>query len=81
MATERKKRLQPSAKAEPRAAASRLAKGLLLALRILLVPALCLAGLAVGLVIGYVYIGDRPMEDVWSLDTWKHIYDLVFADG
>lgn len=81
MTTNEKTRPKPSAKARADTAASRLTKGLLLALRFLLVPALCLAGLAVGLVIGYVYIGEQPMEDVWNLETWKHIFDLVFADS
>jgi hypothetical protein len=43
------------------------------------IPALCVAALASGLVIGYVYIGKRPFEDVYEMETWRHLYDLVFA--
>ncbi|TDF93527.1 DNA-directed RNA polymerase subunit beta [Paenibacillus piri] len=44
------------------------------------IPFLCIAALAAGLVIGYVYIGKRPMEEVYDIETWRHIYDLVFAE-
>ncbi|MDF2958991.1 MAG: hypothetical protein K0S39_726 [Paenibacillus sp.] len=44
------------------------------------IPVLSLAALAVGLVIGYVYLGKRPMEEVYEVETWRHIYDLVFAE-
>jgi hypothetical protein len=44
------------------------------------IPVLTVAALAAGLVIGYVYIGKLPMEDVYELETWRHIYDLVFAE-
>jgi len=44
------------------------------------IPVLSIAALAAGMVIGYVYIGNRPMEEVYELETWRHIYDLVFAE-
>jgi hypothetical protein len=44
------------------------------------IPLLCLAALAAGLVIGYVYIGKRPMDDVYEINTWRHLYDLVFSE-
>jgi hypothetical protein len=44
------------------------------------IPLLCIAALGVGLVIGYVYIGKRPMDEVYEIDTWRHLYDLVFAE-
>ncbi|MCR8632345.1 MULTISPECIES: DNA-directed RNA polymerase subunit beta [Paenibacillus] len=43
------------------------------------IPLLSIAALAVGLVMGYVYIGKRPLEDVYEIETWRHLYDLVFA--
>lgn len=46
--------------------------------RILFVPALCLAALAIGLTIGYSTIGGGEASDVFKLETWKHLYDLVF---
>lgn len=45
------------------------------------VPVLCLLALFVGLVTGYVYLGKQPLYEVWSMQTWQHIYDLVFATG
>lgn len=41
------------------------------------IPFLTIAALAVGLVVGYVYIGKRPLEDVYEIETWRHLYDLV----
>ncbi len=47
-------------------------------LRFFLVPALCLAALFIGLTIGYSTIGGESAGDVFKIDTWKHLYDLVF---
>ncbi|OXM86384.1 DNA-directed RNA polymerase subunit beta [Paenibacillus rigui] len=44
------------------------------------IPFLCVIGLGAGMVIGYVYLGKRPMEEVYEFDTWRHIYDLVFSE-
>lgn len=49
-------------------------------MKFFLVPVLCLAALYVGLVIGYSKIGGQEAADVLKLDTWKHLYDLVFAE-
>lgn len=46
--------------------------------RILFVPALCLAALAIGLTIGYSTMGGGDASDVFKFETWKHLYDLVF---
>lgn len=46
----------------------------------LMVPFLCLAALFVGLIIGYVYLGEQEAADVFKLQTWKHLVDLVLAD-
>lgn len=48
-------------------------------LRLLLVPILCVAALIGGLILGYVYIGDQEMSEVWKIDTWKHVFDLMFG--
>ena len=37
---------------------------------------LCLAG---GLVFGYVYMGKQGIEEAFKLETWMHVFDLVFA--
>jgi hypothetical protein len=55
-------------------------KGTWRVLRYLIVPLLCLAAVAIGLFIGYSVIGDGQGADVWKLDTWKHLIDLIFAD-
>lgn len=50
-------------------------------IRILLVPALCIAALYAGLRIGYVHLGEQNPEDIFDVRTWKHLFDLIFADG
>ncbi len=37
---------------------------------------ICLAG---GLVFGYVYVGKQELEEAFKPETWKHVFDLVFA--
>ena len=49
--------------------------------KILIIPILCIAALIFGLAIGYVVLGDQPLTDVFDARTWKHMYDLVFAEG
>ncbi len=49
-------------------------------LRASMIPALCVAALLAGLCIGYVRLGGGNMADVLDYRTWKHLYDLVFAD-
>ena len=49
-------------------------------LRLLLIPALCVAALFIGLTIGYATIGGGDSTDVFKFDTWRHLYDLVFAE-
>ncbi|MEK3719096.1 DNA-directed RNA polymerase subunit beta [Paenibacillus sp. FSL H8-0034] len=51
-----------------------------LALQWIGIPLLCIVALGIGLVIGYVYIGKQPMDEVYEFDTWRHLYDLVFAE-
>jgi len=51
----------------------------LILLRTLLVPFLCVTALIVGVVFGYVYMGGRDSSDVWNMETWRHLFELVFA--
>ncbi len=48
--------------------------------RFLLIPALCLVALFIGLTIGYATIGGGEASAVFKIETWKHLYDLVFAE-
>lgn len=52
-----------------------------MSVKILIIPIVCIAALIVGLAIGYVVLGDKPLSDVFDAGTWKHMYDLVFAEG
>jgi len=68
---------------KPKTARKSLPRGLAITLRILrhlLVPILCCIALLAGLSIGYVKLGGQPFADVWKLETWKHLIDLVFAN-
>ncbi|WP_438447469.1 DNA-directed RNA polymerase subunit beta [Gorillibacterium sp. sgz5001074] len=49
-------------------------------LRHLIIPAVCVLALFIGMAAGYSVLGDRPMSDIWDLETWKHMFDLVFSD-
>lgn len=44
------------------------------------IPVTCAAALEAGLAIGYVYIGKQSASDIFNLETWRHVYDLIFAD-
>ncbi len=52
-----------------------------MSIKLLIIPVLCVAALIVGLAVGYVVLGDKPLSDVFDFNTWKHMYDLVFAEG
>ncbi|MFC5653105.1 DNA-directed RNA polymerase subunit beta [Paenibacillus solisilvae] len=54
---------------------------LLWLLRKSVVPALCVIAIVGGMCVGYVTIGKGSVSDVFNLATWKHMYDLVFADS
>lgn len=54
---------------------------LLWLLRKSVVPSLCVIAIVGGMYIGYVIIGKGQASDVFNLATWKHMYDLVFADS
>jgi hypothetical protein len=57
------------------------ARALLWTLRLLIVPILCIAALIAGLYIGYTKMGGGSAEDVWNLETWLHMFDLIFAES
>ncbi|BBI36199.1 DNA-directed RNA polymerase subunit beta [Cohnella abietis] len=52
-----------------------------MSIKILIIPVLCISALIIGLAVGYVILGDKPLADVFDSSTWKHMYDLVFAEG
>lgn len=45
-----------------------------------LIPMLFVVALVTGLIIGYSYIGGEDALEVFQMETWKHLVDLVFAD-
>jgi hypothetical protein len=49
--------------------------------KLLIIPVLCVMALILGLAVGYTVLGDKPVSEVFDIHTWKHMYDLVFADG
>ncbi|MBP1992617.1 DNA-directed RNA polymerase subunit beta [Paenibacillus eucommiae] len=49
-------------------------------LKFIRVPFLCLVALAIGLWIGYVKVGHQPTSEMFEFKTWKHLFDLVFAN-
>ena len=44
-------------------------------------PIIMIAMLLTGLYIGYVIVGGQPKDDVFQWSTWKHMWDLVFAES
>ncbi|WP_080832579.1 MULTISPECIES: DNA-directed RNA polymerase subunit beta [Cohnella] len=50
-------------------------------LKVLAIPIVCVIALAAGLAFGYVVLGEREFADVFQWETWRHMYDLVFAQG
>ncbi|MEI7025689.1 DNA-directed RNA polymerase subunit beta [Paenibacillus sp. y28] len=50
-------------------------------LKVIGLPLLCLLAGVTGLLVGYVYLGRQEPHEVFSWSTWKHLYDLVFADS
>jgi hypothetical protein len=57
-----------------------LAKALWFAVKLLVIPVVCIAALIAGLAVGYTVLGKGQLADVFDWGTWKHMYDLVFAD-
>ena len=44
-----------------------------------MIPLFLLAALLGGMIAGYVVVGKESMADVFKWETWKHVFDLVFA--
>jgi len=50
-------------------------------LRKSIAPIIMIVMLFAGLYIGYVIVGGQPKEDVFQFSTWKHMWDLIFAES
>ncbi|MBH5320591.1 DNA-directed RNA polymerase subunit beta [Paenibacillus sp. GSMTC-2017] len=50
-------------------------------LRKSIVPIIMLIMLVIGLYIGFVVVGKGPKDEVFDWATWRHLYDLVFAES
>ncbi|MEW9702318.1 DNA-directed RNA polymerase subunit beta [Paenibacillus sp. SI8] len=50
-----------------------------LIIRIIRVPVLAVLAVFIGLWIGYSKLGHQPASEIFHIDTWRHLYDLVFA--
>jgi len=44
-------------------------------------PLIMIVMLLAGLYIGYVIMGDQPKEDAFKFSTYKHLWDLIFAES
>lgn len=53
--------------------------GWIFLLRVILIVLFLFLALFGGAAFGYVVIGDQSVGEVWDLDTWRHVLDLVFA--
>jgi hypothetical protein len=49
-------------------------------LRWIFVPMLLFWSIVAGLYVGYTVLGHQPKGEVFQLETWKHMYDLVFSN-
>ncbi len=45
----------------------------------LIITGLLFSSLIFGMKIGYSFIGNGPISDVFSFSTWKHILDLIIG--
>lgn len=68
-------------KVKKRPVRKRWVRYVLAAMKQLAIPVLCVLALLAGLIAGYVVLGGQPLSDVWKIGTWKHVFDLVFADA
>ena len=50
-------------------------------LRKSIVPIIMIIMLVAGLYIGYTVLGNQPKEEVFQWPTWRHLYDLIFAES
>ncbi|GAB7387922.1 hypothetical protein BSNK01_17590 [Bacillaceae bacterium] len=49
--------------------------------KLTLVPFFLFCALILGMYVGYSVIGGQPGKEVFDWETWKHMYDLIFAEG
>ncbi|MBA4495980.1 DNA-directed RNA polymerase subunit beta [Paenactinomyces guangxiensis] len=49
------------------------------AVKILWLPVLLFVVLIVSLIIGHTFIGDQPAGDVFDIEMWEHIYNLIYG--
>ncbi|MBG9794217.1 hypothetical protein ABD76_17605 [Paenibacillus dendritiformis] len=47
--------------------------------RLVIVPLICLLTLIAGLITGYVVVGKGTVAEALNFDTWRHLFQLVFA--
>jgi cytoskeletal protein RodZ len=50
-------------------------------LRWIVVPMLLFWSIVAGLYVGYTVLGHQPKGEVFQLETWKHMYDLMFSNS
>lgn len=46
-----------------------------------IVPIIMIIMLVLGLYVGYVILGKQPKGEVFEWSTWRHLYDLIFAES
>ncbi|CAM2931060.1 DNA-directed RNA polymerase subunit beta [Paenibacillus sediminis] len=46
----------------------------------IMIPFLFIIAILGGLIIGYVVIGKQSIHDVFHMSTWRHLFDLIFAE-
>ncbi|WP_284643173.1 DNA-directed RNA polymerase subunit beta [Paenibacillus silviterrae] len=44
-------------------------------------PLACVAAVIIGMVVGYVYLGKQEPGEMLDMGTWRHLFDLIFADN
>ncbi|QDX91612.1 DNA-directed RNA polymerase subunit beta [Brevibacillus laterosporus] len=47
--------------------------------KVTMVPILLFISLVMGLAIGFSVVGKMPLSQAFQYETYKHIYDLMFA--
>lgn len=47
-------------------------------LRIIVVLVLLIVSALLGLIVGYAFFGDGTITDALKIDTYRHIYDLIY---
>ena len=50
-------------------------------LRWTVVPILLFWSIIAGLYVGYSVLGKQPSGEVFQVETWKHVYDLIFSNS